>query len=329
MLDAGSVVGYLVGRGVLGEESAAEVESLGGGVSNVVLAVRDAERDVVVKQALAKLRVEEEWYAPEGRAMVEAAALELVGELTPGAVPRLVDRDPQRHSLTVERAPRGWRDWKGLLLGGEQQPWVAARLGELLATWHSATLAPRALPEELESASHFEHLRLAPYYATVAAKAPELAPDVLGLAEQLRQRRTCFVHGDFSPKNVLVGGRALWVVDFEVAHRGDPTFDVAFMLCHLVLKSIHLPGCAERLDACALAFARAYEPGTGGAPELSWPYVSSHVACLLLARVRGKSPAEYLSAPGQEVAWRLGVSLLHEPVGSLAELFSRREDVRQ
>ena len=329
MLDASSVVGYLVGRGVLREGRAVEVEALGGGVSNVVLAVRDAERDVVVKQALAKLQVAEEWYAPEERSMVEAAALELAGELTPGAVPRLVDRDPRCHSLTMERAPRGWCDWKGLLLSGEQEPWVATRLGELLATWHTGTLAPHALPEELESVSHFEHLRLGPYYATVAAKAPELAPDVLGLAEQLRQNRACFVHGDFSPKNVLVGGRALWVVDFEVAHRGDPAFDVAFMLCHLVLKSIHLPGRSEHLDACALAFARAYQPGAAGAPELCWPYVLSHVACLLLARVRGKSPAEYLSASGKEVAWRLGVSLLHKPAGSLAELFSRREHVRQ
>jgi tRNA A-37 threonylcarbamoyl transferase component Bud32 len=325
LLDAGSVVGYLVGRGVLREGRAVEVETLGGGVSNVVLGVRGYERDVVVKQALPKLRVAEEWYAPEERSGVEAAALVLAGELTPGVVPRVVDRDPQRHSLTVERAPRGWSDWKRLLLGGGPQPWVAERLGEVLATWHMGTLAQGTLPAELEGILHFEHLRLNPYYATVAARAPELAPDVLGLAEQLRQRRICFVHGDFSPKNVLVGAGALWVVDFEVAHRGDPAFDVAFMICHLVLKSVHIPKCAERLDTCTFAFAQAYEAGAGGVPEFSWPYVLSHVACLLLARVRGKSPVEYLSERGQQVAWSLGVSLLREPPGSLTELFELRD----
>ena len=102
------------------------------------------------------------------------------------------------------------------------------------------------------------------------------------------------MHGDFSPKNVLVGPAGLWVIDFEVAHRGDPAFDIAFMLCHLLLKSLHRPEMARQLDACGFEFAETY--GAAVPPEVRppWDYVFGHVACLVLARVKGKSPAEYL-----------------------------------
>lgn len=326
MLGPGSVVPYLRERGVLGPEGA-EVEVLSGGVSNVVLGLSSPGRSLVVKQALAKLRVPDEWFAPEERAMAEADALSLAGRLAPANVPRVIDRDPFYNVVVLERAPRHWRDWKSLLLEGEIGPPVGARLGSLLACWHKATAGPRPLPASLEDGRGFEALRVDPYYRTVARRAPALAEPVLSLSGKLLERKVCLVHGDFSPKNVLVGPEGLWVVDWEVAHRGDPAFDVAFMLCHLVLKSLHMPGHAGALDRTAEAFARSYEEAAGAELELAWPYVLSHVACLVLARVKGKSPAEYLSQKEREEAWRLGTALLAGPPGSLEGLASRRDRV--
>ena len=88
---------------------------------------------MVVKQALAHLRVADVWPAPKDRAIAEAEALDLAGQLTPGAVPAVLDRDPERCALVVDRAPVGWQDWKSLLLAGTVNEEVAARLGSLLS----------------------------------------------------------------------------------------------------------------------------------------------------------------------------------------------------
>ncbi len=328
LLEAATVLPYLSGRHVLGPGPGTGAETLGGGVSNVVLAAGDARRQVVVKQALARLRVADEWYAPPERAMIEADALELVGRLTPAEVPRLLDRDPGRHAITLERAPSGWEDWKGQLLRGQADIGVARHLGRTLACWHSRTAGIR-LPVALEGMSHFELLRLDPYYRTVARRAPELSRSVIALAEQLSERRLCLVHGDFSPKNVLVGPDGLWVIDFEVAHRGDPAFDVAFLLCHLLLKSLHRPELARELDACGLEFADAYTAGVPPEARPPWDYVLGHVACLVLARVKGKSPAEYLTGAEQARAWRLGTDLLEARPRSLPELYRRRDQAER
>ncbi|PZF85875.1 phosphotransferase [Jiangella anatolica] len=317
LLDETSVVAHLRGRGVLGA-GPVTVTALGGGVSNVVLAVADGHRRLVVKQALPRLRVAAEWTAPTDRTLTEADALVLTAGLTPGAVPAVIDRDDERHVLVLEHAPDGWRDWKADLLAGVVDASTAARLGEVLARWHTATTDPATLPGRIrDGGDAFERLRVEPFYRRVAAQLPgELGEAILATADAMTQHPACLVHGDFSPKNVLVG-QGLWVIDFEVAHRGDPAFDLAFLLCHLALKAVHRPASAAGYARCATAFATAY----GAKGTIDWPYVLRHTGCLVLARVRGASPAEYLTAAGRDTAWRLGVDLLTGAVRSLDDLF--------
>jgi aminoglycoside phosphotransferase (APT) family kinase protein len=325
-LDVSNVCQYLSGRG-LQPTAGAVAEPLGGGVSNIVLAVGEGRGAMVVKQALARLRVADAWWAPRERALAEAQALDLAGQLTPGAVPRVLDRDPGRCALVVERAPGGWRDWKSQLLQGRADPKVAARLGALLARWHQATLHGEGLSERFYPQGPFEALRVEPYYRTVARRVPDMAAPVLRFAEEMLATRVCLVHGDFSPKNVLTGlGRDLWVIDFEVAHLGDPAFDVAFLLCHLMLKSLHRPELAVAYDRCALEFTSAYEAEVGEELAPTWEYVLGHVGCLILARVDGKSPAEYLGLGERQKARQLGQLLVLEPPGRperLADVRSR------
>jgi 5-methylthioribose kinase len=149
-------------------------------------------------------------------------------------------------------------------------------------------------------------------------RRPELAEPVGEVVEQMLATTSCLVHGDFSPKNVLVGPEAsLWVLDFEVAHVGDPAFDLGFMLNHLLLKSIHRPADAERYYGCARAFLTAYADGLPGELLPPLPYLLAHVGCLALARVDGKSPAEYLTDGEREIARRVGEELLTSPPASL------------
>lgn len=302
MLDGASVLDYLRERDVLRPGVSACSTPLGGGVSNVVLLVESRELRVVVKQSLPRLRVEQEWLAKPERILAEAASLDLTRRLTPGAVPRVVDVDEAALVLTIEAAPPGWRTWKEHLLAGDADPAVAARLGAILATWHRETAASAEVRERLGDRVAFEQLRVDPYYRAVQGVHRELAEPVGELIEAMLARRACLVHADYSPKNVLVGENGLWVIDAECSHVGDPAFDLGFLLTHLALKSIHRPSAREAYRRCAEAFLDAY-----GEPPRD---TGLHLACLLLARVDGKSPAEYLTPAGREEVRDLAVRLV-------------------
>jgi 5-methylthioribose kinase len=241
-----------------------------------------------------------------------------VHAVTPGCVPALLDVDEERCALTVAAAPNGWATWKERLLEGDGDPRVARTLGEILAAWHDATFRREELSQSDSGTEVFDQLRIDPYYRTVARRRPELAEAVDGYIRRLVGTRVCLVHADYSPKNVLVGD-GLWVIDFEVAHVGDPAFDIAFMLNHLLLKRLHLARAGAEIDRCVTAFWDGY---SGGVPEALTPdpqYVLGHVGCLMVARVDGKSPVEYLTADGKAAARAFGSRLLLEPPGSLAD----------
>jgi tRNA A-37 threonylcarbamoyl transferase component Bud32 len=218
-------------------------------------------------------------------------------------VPRLLDVDSKTFTLVIEEAPPGWRPWKTLLLEGEADPSVATRLGTFLTALHASEA-------DIGSAESFEAQRVDPYLRTIRQRHPELAGRIGEYVDRLLGTRRCLVHGDYSPKNVLVGDEGLWVIDWEIVHRGDPAFDVAFLLNHLLLKTIHRPHAREGYEACGRAFVDAYDPA------LDMPYVFGLVGCLMLARVDGKSRAEYLTDPGRETARATGVALLSHPPAS-------------
>jgi 5-methylthioribose kinase len=308
-LDEADVVEHLVRRGVLADGARASVTTLAGGVSCDVVAVAAPGARLVVKRALPRLRVEEEWLADSARVLTEGRALRLAAELTPDAVPRVLDLDEEACVLTVEHAPTGWANWREELLAGRVDPAVGARLGELLRVWHDAA------PATLANVPSFIQLRVNPFYWTVAERHRDLAGRIHDVAERLLTARTSFVHGDFSPKNVLVGESGSWVIDWEVAHAGEPAFDVAYLLAHLLLKSVHRPGDAERYRAVARAFLEAY-----GVERRA---TADNLACLLLARVDGKSPAAYLSEAERAVVRMLGRSLLAEPPRDVLDAWCR------
>ena len=274
--------------------------------SSVFLAEGEGRR-VVVKRALERFKVADEWLVPRERVFAEAQALELVGSLAPGSVPRVCDLDRKTYTLVMEAASESWRPWKSLLLEGEADPAMAGRLGELLAVVHSADA-------EIGSAASFEVQRVDPYLRTIQRRHPGLAGDIQRYIDRLEANRQCLVHGDYSPKNVLVGDGGLWVIDWEIVHRGDPAFDLAFLLNHLALKGIHRPAAREGYEACSETFLAAY----GDVADLR--YVLGLMGCLMLARVDGKSPAEYLTEPEREVARAYGIALLSDPPGSLRDL---------
>ncbi len=191
LLSVDTVGAYMTQRGLVPPATLIDAVALGGGVSNVVLAVRAGERQMVVKQSLPHLRVAEEWLAKRERVVTEAAALRWATTVTPGAVPTVLDVDPASYTIVIAEAPREWRDWKALLLTGDADPVVAARLGTVLAAWHTAADDARAAAGRFDAAEAFEQLRVAPYYRAIMARHPALSVEVSG--SRRSSRRLCAV----------------------------------------------------------------------------------------------------------------------------------------
>ena len=304
-LDSGAVREHLLARGLLPAHATVRVVPLAGGVSSDIVAVSGEGVDLIVKRALPRLRVAQEWLADDERTVREGRALQLTAKLAPGAVPAVLDLDEDTRTLVLERAPANWRNWREDLMEGRVDDAVAAELGRVLAAWHAGTAA--SPPAELAGVQVFVQLRIEPFYRTVAARHPPLADRIEAAADALLKTQTCLVHGDLSPKNVLHGDGRLWVLDWEAAHVGDPCFDLAHLLTHLVLKAVHRPADGARYRSAAETFLRAY-----GRPADADRLVTN-LSCLLLARVDGKSPAPYLTEADRDRVRALAVRLISEP----------------
>jgi 5-methylthioribose kinase len=311
VLSADSVVPYLVERGLLADGGGAAVEELGGGVSGMVVAVRAPGARVVVKQALPRLRVEDDWRSKLERTEIETAALRLCDRLTPGRVPAVLDQDPGSHVVVMELLPDEALNWQAEIALGRTYVEAGDWAGETLALWHSRTAGDPAVAADFADHEPFEQLRLNPFYEVVAERLPEAAPLVLPRLAELRERR-CLVDGDYAMKNMLIAPGRRWKLDFEVAHYGNPIFDIGFFLSFAVLSAIRWPELAGEMRSIANAFLASYEAVAG---ELLGDHadLTAHTGCLLLARTDGKSPAAFLDPPSVAAARAAGLGLLGSP----------------
>lgn len=313
-LTLASAPGYLVRRGLAPADAAIELAELPGGVSATVIAARVPVTGtaVVVKQALPQLRVRDEWLATPDRAETEVAAMRLCGAITPGVVPRVVDSDSAAHILVMELISPKARNWQVEVGEGRVHAGAGRWAGATLGAWHAATAGAEAAAG-LGGLEAFEQLRLRPFHETVIERRPELADGIVPLLEELRRDRRCFVHGDYSLKNMLVGPAGNWVLDFEVAHYGNPVFDLGFLLSFVVLSAVRWPPLALELRSLAGGFLAGYDDAAGAGFAGDAASMTAHTAALMLARTDGKSPAQFLDPPSRERAREAGIMLLRKP----------------
>lgn len=290
---------YLIRKGVLTDPEATRCQNLKGGVSNrTVLVMRATGTNLVVKQALRKLRVQADWFSAPERIHREYLALGVYRRLLPGQAPRPVFQDLKRHVIGMEEVPSPHENWKERMLAGKADAGMWSRFGNMLAQVHTTTNRSLAeLPEALRDRSFFETLRLEPYYLYTGTQLPAAESFLTDLAEETRAQAAALVHGDYSPKNVLLQGPTMHLLDYEVCHVGDPAFDVGFALAHALSKAHKLAGQRLAYLDAASKFWSSYESDVRSAladDSLS-ERASRHLLACLLARAVGRSPLEYLS----------------------------------
>ena len=275
----------------------AKAVPLAGGVSSDIFRVDVDGQPLCVKRALPRLKVAADWRVPVERNAYEAEWLRVAGSIVPGSVPRLLAEDPSAGAFAMEWLPPDrYPVWKVLLRDGVIDASTAARVGDVLGRLHAATAADPDVAARFPTDALFQSIRLDPYLIATGRANPDLADRLDALARRTAGTKRVLVHGDFSPKNLLIGPAGPVIVDAECAWYGDPAFDLAFVLNHLLLKGAWQPQWRSRYVELFNTLIDAYRGHVAWEP---WPAVqertSTLLPALLLARVDGKSPVEYLT----------------------------------
>ena len=318
------VLVFLRRAGLAGVHEQPRAEVLTGGVSSDIWKVELHSQTVCVKRALPRLRVAQLWEAPVERNRYERRWMETVCAIVPGGAPRVLAHDDAGFFAMQYLDPAQYPLWKAELAAGRAEPSFARQVGERLARIHGATAGDPAIARQFATDASFHAIRLEPYLLATARRHPDLAARLSALSDRTAGTRLCLVHGDVSPKNLLVGPQGPVFLDAECAWYGDPAFDAAFCLNHLLLKCLWVPAARDAFLACFDALSACYLAGADWEPRAELESrIASMLPGLLLARVDGKSPVEYLTEAAQQARVRkVAVPLIETPPSTLAEIRS-------
>ena len=311
--------------GIADASDVLSVEPLTGGVASDIAKVDLGKRTICVKFALPKLKVAADWQAPVHRNAAEYAWLKVAADLLPQSAVRLFGRSEAQHGFAMEFV--SGEDvylWKTSLLEQKPSKGEAHLVADMIGRIHHKSSQSGFDTTPFQNRDDFHALRIEPYLSATAKVHPDLSPLLNELEDMLYQSNQVLVHGDVSPKNILMRSGGPVLLDAECATMGDASFDPSFCLNHLVLKAIHLPATRERLLKDVVAFWQAYATHiTWEPPTTLESRVCRLLPALMLARVDGKSPVEYLNDAEKDIVRAISKSLLKTPADTISEFANR------
>ncbi len=319
------LLGALSRAGLIDNPESARCEALSGGVSSDIWKITTPRQTFCVKRALAKLKVAADWSAPVERNRYEVAWIRIAGRIVPGAAPEILYQDDAGMFCAMTYlGPDDHRLWKSELRDGRAIAADADEVGRRLGRIHAATANNPQVAAQFPRHDIFHAIRLEPYLEATAAAHPDLREVLFGLSRRTGATHLAMIHGDVSPKNILLGPDGPVFLDAECACIGDPAFDLAFCLNHMLLKCLWNPAARESFHACFEAMTQAYLAEANWEPSGA---VEQRAASLLpglfLARVDGKSPVEYIQGEADRASVRrCARALLVAPPSRLAEVLA-------
>ncbi len=317
------IVGFLREAGLVPAGASPRLSPLTGGVASDIWKVEAGDRTFAVKRALQKLRVARDWQVPVSRNVSEVDWLRAAARVVPGAVPEVLAHDAAIGAFAMTYLdPAHHPVWKAELAAGRADPAFAARVGDTIATIHAATAHSAALARRFANDALFHAIRLEPYLEATAPAHPDLADALMALSRETLATKVALVHGDVSPKNILVGPNGPVFLDAECAWYGDPAFDLAFCLNHMLLKCLWTPRARAGFLACFDALAAAYLARVNWEPAADLERRAARLLpALFLARIDGKSPVEYVTDDNDKArVRRVATPLIASPPSRLAEV---------
>jgi aminoglycoside phosphotransferase (APT) family kinase protein len=291
------IVAFIENSGLVSGAGPISLSRLTGGVASDIWKVEADGKTFVVKKALARLRVAREWNVPVSRNASEVEWILEAGRIAPNSVPAILAHDAASGAYAMEFLdPATHPLWKAELRAGRAEEAFATHLGRIMASIHAQTAGRPEIAKRFDNDATFHSIRLEPYLEATAVAHPDLKARLFELSKRTLARKVALVHGDISPKNILVGPGGPVILDAECAWYGDPAFDLAFCLNHLLLKCLWTPTASSAFLRCFDALSTSYFEGVDWEPKADLEArVAALLPALFLARVDGKSPVEYVT----------------------------------
>lgn len=322
------LLNYLYNRGRIGKNTKVRISQLSGGVSNrTVLLEFDDRSPWVMKQALDQLRVDGDWFCSPERIFVEAEAMRWLDHYVESNTPKLVFEDKSEYILAMEAVQQPFENLKTLLINNPPQSTYFISAGKLLGQIHLQGAEKNHVPKLFEDIRFFETLRINPYYLETTRVVGETNIFFITLIADTHRDRYTLVHGDYSPKNLLVKNNELILLDHEVTHFGDGTFDLGFFIAHLLSKANHLPDYQRDFLLGTSQFFSAYLEVVKGLSKSREQRAVRHAIGCLLARVCGLSQLEYLSREQRHQQKSIALQLMKDIPPSINEMISKFKDL--
>jgi aminoglycoside phosphotransferase (APT) family kinase protein len=294
---APGIIKSLHDAGLIADESDIDACPLSGGVSSDIWRLKGVHGAICLKRALTKLKVKDDWFAPITRNASEVAWLKTIATMLPDNVPEVLHHDEEQGFFVMRfYDPTQYKNWKQELLAGRTDIGFAEQVGRCMGIIHGMTFADAEMAQTFANDGTFFDIRIEPYLLATAARHADVSERLATLADVTAATKVALVHGDISPKNILIGPDGPLFIDAECAWFGDPAFDMAFCLNHLLLKCVHAPSACTGFKLSFDMLCHGYEAEIQAKQLGPIMQRTAHLLPgLLLARIDGKSPVEYIT----------------------------------